>query len=63
VRGDPAATIQKAQQIEQAALAPSDPSPQDRQVATEAAAMIQEAEAQLTGKKSGDSRNQRSVFA
>jgi len=39
VPGDPNATIRKAQQIRKAALAPADPSPQDRAVAASASAM------------------------
>lgn len=39
VSGDPAATLAKAQRIQAAALAPSDPSAQDRSVAAAAAAM------------------------
>ncbi len=36
VEGDPQATIRKMQQVRRAALAPKDPSPQDRRVAAEA---------------------------
>jgi hypothetical protein len=43
--GDPEATIQKARTIGAAALAPADPSPQDRQVAAQAAQM--EAQARM----------------
>lgn len=39
VADDPAATIEKAQTIIRAAMAPSDPSPQDHRVAAEARAM------------------------
>lgn len=51
VAGDPAATLAKAQQIQAAALAPSDPSPQDRSVAAAAAAMAAQAQAELAKKK------------
>ncbi len=37
IRGDPAATLAKMLQVERAALAPADPSPQDRRVAALAA--------------------------
>jgi SprA family protein len=37
IRGDPDATIRKMEQVRRAALAPADPSPQDRAVATAAA--------------------------
>lgn len=44
---DPEATLQKAQQIQRAALAPADPSGQDRKVAAEAASMAAEARAEI----------------
>lgn len=47
VAGDPQATLQKAQQVQRAALAPADPSGQDRQVAAQAAAMAAQARAEL----------------
>ncbi len=47
VSGDPQATIEKAQQIRRAALAPADPSPQDRQVAAYAAQLELEARQEL----------------
>jgi len=43
IEGDPAATIAKMQQVQAAALAPADPSAQDRRVAAAASAAIQEA--------------------
>ena len=43
----PEATIVKAQVVRRAALAPSDPSPQDRQVASEASRVESEARAEL----------------
>lgn len=43
VPGDPQATLQKAQRIRNAALAPAQPSAQDRAVATEASVMAAEA--------------------
>ncbi len=52
VPGDPAATLQKAQQIQQAALAPAQPSAQDRSVAVAAAAMAAEARAEIASQKS-----------
>lgn len=48
VAGDPQATLRKAQQIQRAATAPVDPSNQDRQVAAQAAAMAQQARAEIT---------------
>lgn len=46
---NPAATITKMQQVQRAALAPADPSAQDRQVAAQAARLEQEARTQLSG--------------
>lgn len=45
--GDPAETIAAAQQVRRAALAPADPSPQDRLVAAKATQLLLEAGAQL----------------
>ncbi len=47
VPDDPEATIEKARVVQRAALAPVDPSPQDRQVAADAAVMEREARAEL----------------
>ena len=47
VPGDPQATLEKAATIRRAALAPSNPSAQDRQVAAQAARMTMEAHAEL----------------
>lgn len=47
VEGDPQATIRKARQIRAAALAPRDPSAQDRRVAAEASRMEMEAQREL----------------
>ncbi|SFD44085.1 SprA-related family protein [Thiohalospira halophila DSM 15071] len=47
VRDDPEATLEKARQVRAAALAPANPSPQDRQVAAEATQMAQEARMEL----------------
>jgi len=48
VPGNPKASLAKARQIQQAALAPSDPSPQDRAVAAAAAAMAAQALGELS---------------
>jgi hypothetical protein len=48
VAGDPSATLQKAQQIQTAALAPTQPSSQDRAVAARAAKMAIEAKAEIS---------------
>jgi len=47
VSNNPRATMQKAQQIRSAALAPADPSPQDRKVAAQASVMEAKAAAEL----------------
>lgn len=47
VPGNPRATLAKAQQIQRAALAPADPSPQDQAVAAAAQAMAAQASAEL----------------
>lgn len=47
VPGDPAATVQKMQQVQRAALAPADPSGPDRQVASLAARQGQQARLEL----------------
>ncbi len=51
VPNDPQATIQKAQQIKRAALAPKDPSSQDRKVAAEASKMESKARQELADLK------------
>lgn len=53
VPDDPAATLRKAQQVVAAALAPADPSPQDRKVAASAGAMAAEAASELARKGMG----------
>lgn len=52
VEGDPEATIRKAARIKAAALAPSDPSPQDRAVAAEADVMAMRARLELARQNS-----------
>jgi hypothetical protein len=47
VPGDPEATLRKARQIEQAAFAPGDPSPEDRRAAVMAAALAARARQEL----------------
>jgi SprA family protein len=57
IPGDPEATLQKAQQIQQAALAPAQPSAQDRSVAIAAAAMAAEARAEIASQNASDGSN------
>lgn len=52
VRGNPQATLAKAQRIRQAALAPADPSSQDRSVAAQASQMAAEASMELAKQRS-----------
>jgi hypothetical protein len=51
VDGDPAATIQKLQIVRSAALAPGNPSAQDRSVAAQAEAGIRQAQAELQAER------------
>lgn len=57
VSGDPEATLQKAQQIQRAAMAPAQPSAQDRSVAMAAAAMAAEARAEITRQNTNDKKD------
>lgn len=52
VGGDPKATVRKMEKVEAAALAPADPSPEDRAVAAQAAREAAEAEQQERAEKS-----------
>jgi hypothetical protein len=56
VPDDPGATIQKAQTVRRAALAPSDPSAQDRRVASEANRMEFEARMELAQQRAEELR-------
>lgn len=51
IPGDPEATIDKAQIVRRAALAPAEPSAQDRRVAAEATAIEQQARAELLAQR------------
>ena len=51
VKGDPRATLQKAEQIQRAAMAPASPSAQDRSVASAAASMAAKARVELLQQK------------
>lgn len=62
VPNNPQATINKMTQVENAALAPADPSSQDRKVAAQAASMAMKARSELSKPKSGSgSTNQDSA--
>lgn len=60
VAGDPQATLQKANQIRAAALAPAQPSAQDRAVAAQAGIMAAEARAELTEERREETKQQTS---
>ena len=63
VPGDPQQTIQRAQQIRRAALAPANPSAQDRSVAANAAAITLDAQAELAQlKQTGRGQSATDVF-
>lgn len=53
VKGDPEATVRKAQQVKAAATAPAEPSPQDQRVAAAADALRQQAQAELLAQGTG----------
>jgi hypothetical protein len=57
VRGNPQATLAKAQRIRQAALAPADPSSQDRSVAAQASQMAAEASMELAKERSENAQS------
>ncbi len=54
IKGDPQATIEKMQQVKAAALAPAEPSGQDRKVAALADAKIAQARAELNRRQGED---------
>ncbi len=54
VKGDPQATVEKMQQVQRAALAPANPSAQDRAVAAKATAQAAEARAELQRSKADE---------
>jgi len=56
VEGDPQATIQKARAVRRAALAPKDPSAQDRQVAAEASKLEAKARQELNKERKEESK-------
>ena len=58
IDGDPQATINKLQQVQAAALAPAEPSDQDRKVAAQAAAALREAQSELAAEKQADLQDQ-----
>ncbi|WP_447970078.1 putative metalloprotease CJM1_0395 family protein [Nitrospira sp. M1] len=58
IAGDPEATIRKAQQIRAAALAPADPSSQDRAVAASTSALEAQARQELAKEQEDDTKEQ-----
>lgn len=61
VPGDPQATIDKARIVRRAALAPAEPSAQDRSVAAEATALEQQARAELLAEAAENTERSRSA--
>lgn len=59
---DPEATIRKMQQVQAAALAPAEPSPQDRKVASQAAKNQAKARAELIQNKSENPNKESNLF-
>lgn len=59
VADDPEATIRKAQVVRRAALAPAEPSPQDRRIASEATRMESQAWQELSRKERHDDQTDR----
>ena len=62
VAGDPQATLQKARQVQAAALAPLNPSSQDRAVAARAGQMALDAQANLAAERTHSSREAASEY-
>ena len=62
VAGDPQATLQKARQVQAAALAPLNPSSQDRAVAARAGQMALDAQANLAAERTQSSREAASEY-
>jgi hypothetical protein len=62
VAGDPRATIAKMQRVRTAALSPSDPSPQDRQVAVQAARTEAQARAELLEQQQTERTDQKDTI-
>ncbi len=56
VRGDPEATLRAAALIQRAALAPAEPSAQDRQIAAAASAMAHEAQTEVSQQRAEESQ-------
>lgn len=63
VPGDPQATIDKMEQVRRAALAPAEPSAQDRSIAAQAAQLIAQARAEVASTSSDTADDKGSVAA
>lgn len=63
VRGDPEATLRKAEQVRRAANAPAQPSAQDRAVAADAAAMAIQARIDIARERQEEQREEDDVEA
>jgi hypothetical protein len=63
IAGDPAATLQKMQQVQSAAMAPSEPSTQDRRVASRAAAAAAKARSEMQSGAGDDEADSKAARA
>ena len=63
ITGNPEATLQKANKIRSAALAPAQPSSQDRAVAAQAAQMAIEARAEISKQQNNDKTSTSGPFS
>lgn len=63
IPGDPDATLQKAEVVHRAALAPAQPSTQDRLVAAKAARMAMEARVDLAREKAAEAQAESNPYA
>lgn len=63
VEGDPEATIEKMRVVRAAALAPAEPSPQDRAVAAEAMQLMLQAQSELSSELSGGRESREAATA
>ena len=56
--GDPEEVLQNAEKVQRAALAPAEPSPQDRSVAAQAAQIAQQARAEIAAQNASEARGE-----
>lgn len=63
IAGDPEATLRKMQQVQRAAMAPSEPSTQDRRVASQAAAAAAKARSEIQSGAGSDESDSKAAKA